>query len=199
MEAVGVDAAIVLANPAEALPFARGLSTQALKTTWQPPHGVLASAQLLDTNFINDAGQITRLGGISFASDVNPFDPIDQYYAQRLRQLVPGLRPTFDGVHGYTAGWVLANALSFGGGHPTPSRLAQLLSSRFTKFGVGSYRGHWTATGGGATQMGFFRSTFLNPMAMPADSPGGALSLAHEGTFLNAGGFEQLAPFTNLP
>jgi hypothetical protein len=160
---------------------------------------VLASAQLLDPNFINDAGQITRIGGIGFASDINPFDPIDQYYAQRLRQLVPGVRPTFDGVHGYSAGWVLANALSFGGGHPTPRRLTQLLSTRFDKFNVGSYRGHWTAAGGGAAQMAFFRTTFLNPMAMPVEAPGGALALAHEGTFLNTGGFEQLAPFANLP
>jgi hypothetical protein len=199
MQSVGVDAAIVLADPAEALPLARGLSAQALKTTWQPPHGVLASTQLLDTGFINDAGQITRIGGISFASDVNPFDPIDQYYARQLRQLVPGMRPTFDGMHGYMAGWLIANGLSFGGGHPGSRGLSRLLSTRFTNFNVGSYRGRWTEAGGGASQMAFFRSTFLNPMAMPVNSPGGALALAHEGTFLNAGGFEQVAPFTRLP
>jgi hypothetical protein len=44
----------------------------------------------------------------------------------------------------------------------------------------------------------FFRSTYINPMAMPVDAPGGASSLAHEGTFLDTGGFEQVAPFRRL-
>jgi hypothetical protein len=35
-------------------------------------------------------------------------------------------------------------------------------------------------------------------MAMPSFTPGGASSLAHEGTFLDTGGFEQVAPFRTV-
>ncbi|MBV8561336.1 MAG: ABC transporter substrate-binding protein, partial [Acidimicrobiia bacterium] len=191
-------ALVILASPAEALPLTQALSGLAEATRWVPGRGILTSSGLMDPAFINDAGWLTRVGAMEFASDVNPFDPLDQHYAVLLRQLVPGIRPTFAGVRGYEAGLQLAAALPLAGGQPTPGRLAHVLASHFGDFTVGSYRGRWTADGGGASDIAFFRSTFLNPMAMPADAPGGALSLAHEGTFLNEGGFEQVAPFRSL-
>jgi hypothetical protein len=129
---------------------------------------------------------------------VNPFDPLAQYYAQRLRALVPGVRPSFDGLHGYDAGLAIEQALEDGGGRPSSSKISDLLGSRFADFTVGSYQLGWHASGGNSASLAFFRSTYLNPMAMPSFAPGGAAALAHEGTFLNAGGFEQVAPFRRL-
>jgi ABC-type branched-subunit amino acid transport system substrate-binding protein len=191
-------AMIVLASPAEAGPLAQAISQASLDTMWQPARGILASAQLMNTDFINAAGQITRVGGIEFASDIDPFDPIDLYYAQRLRQLIPGIRPTFDGVHGYDAGLVISRALADGGGRPSPRQLAHLFATRFNAFDIGSYHASWGSAGGDADQLSFFRSTYINPMAMPSFAPGGASSLAHEGTFLDTGGFEQVAPFRSM-
>jgi copper transport protein len=191
----GLGAMVVLASPAEAGPLTAAMSQASLDTSWQPARGLLASAQLMDTDYINAAGQITRVGSIEFASDIDPFDPIDLYYAQRLRQLIPGIRPDFNGVHGYDAGLVISKALAYGGGRPSASRLARIFATRFHNFVVGSYAGSWSADGGNADQISFFRSTYLNPMAMPSFAPGGASSLAHEGTFLDTGGFEQVAPF----
>jgi hypothetical protein len=152
----------------------------------------------MSTDFINGAGTITRLGGIEFASDINPFDPVSQYYAQRLRTLAPGLRPSFDGLDGYEAGLAIAEALRDGGGRPSAATITSLFASRFERFTVGSYRLGWQAGGGTSTSLAFFRSTYVNPMAMPSDTPGGASALAHEGTFLDTGGFEQVAPFRRL-
>jgi hypothetical protein len=198
LEAVNPDAAIMIADPAEALPTTLALSAANAADGWRPQRGIVASSQLMNTNYINDAGQMSRLGVIEFASDIDPFDPIDQYYAQRLRQLIPGIRPTFDGMHGYIAGLALATALRAGGGAPSPSRLAALLGTRFQSFGLGSYKARWTAEGGGASELAFFRSTYINPLAMPSIAPGGAQSMTHEGTFLDTGGFEQVAPFVKV-
>ncbi|MBV9412367.1 MAG: hypothetical protein JO148_12275, partial [Acidimicrobiia bacterium] len=198
LKANNPDVLVMLATPAEALPLTQALSGVAEDTRWVPPRGILASSSLMETSFINDAGWVTRVGAIEFASDINPFDGVDQYYAGLLRQLVPGIRPTFAGVHGYEAGVQLAAALPLAGGRPSPGALLEVLGSRFRDFTIGSSQGHWTVRGGTAADVAFFRSTFINPMAMPADAPGGAVSLAHEGTFLNEGGFEQVAPFRSL-
>ncbi|HVW79546.1 MAG TPA: copper resistance protein CopC [Mycobacteriales bacterium] len=192
------DVVVLLGDRTEADPTVHSFSAVNADTGWAPTHGILASAQLMSTDFINGAGNITRVGGIEFASDINPFDPIAQYYASRLRALAPGVRPTFDGVHGYDAGLLVAEALRDGGGRPSPSSLAKLLGSHFTDFTVGSYQLDWQPDGGTSTSLAFFRSTYVNPMAMPSFAPGGAAALAHEGTFLNAGGFEQVAPFRRL-
>jgi hypothetical protein len=192
------DVVALLGDRAEAAPLADAFSVESQNTGWEPSHGILASAQLMSTDFINDAGTITRLGGIEFASDINPFDPVAQYYAQRLRSLVPGIRPSFDGLHGYNAGLAIAQALHDGGGRPSAASLDRLLGSRFGDFTVGSYTLGWGAAGGTSTSLAFFRSTYINPMAMPSVAPGGASALAHEGTFLDTGGFEQVAPFRRL-
>jgi hypothetical protein len=192
------DLVAVLGDEAEALPLVQALSTVNQRSGWLPSHGMLASEQLMNTNFINDAGTITRLGGIEFASDINPFDPVSQYYASRLRSLLPGIRPSFDGLHGYQAGLAIATALDDGGGSPSATALTSLLSDRFHDFTIGSYRLGWQASGGTSTSLAFFRSTYVNPMVMPASAPGGASALAHEGTFLDSGGFEQVAPFRRL-
>jgi hypothetical protein len=189
------DVVALLGDRQEAAPVVHAFSAVSQINGWVPSHGILASAQLMSTDFIDAAGTITRLGGIEFASDINPFDPVSQYYAQRLRALAPGVRPSFDGLHGYQAGLAIAQALRDGGGRPSSSSLISLLGSRFAKFTVGSYRLGWNQTGGTSTSLAFFRSTYVNPMAMPSDTPGGASALAHEGTFLDSGGFEQVAPF----
>jgi ABC-type branched-subunit amino acid transport system substrate-binding protein len=192
------DVVALLGDPFEAAPLVHAFSAASNQTGWTPSHGILASAQLMSTDFINGAGTITRLGGIEFASDINPFDPVSQYYAQRLRTLSPGLRPSFNGLHGYEAGLAIAQALRDGGGDPSPTKLAALFGSDFHDFSVGSYRLGWQARGGTSTSLAFFRSTYVNPMAMPSNTPGGASALAHEGTFLDSGGFEQVAPFRTL-
>lgn len=192
------DVVALLGSPAEAAPVVHTLSSVTAATGWSPPRGILASAQLMSTDFINGAGILARVGGIEFASDINPFDPVSQYYAQRLRSLVPGLRPTFDGLHGYQAGLAIAEALKDGGGAPSAAKVSELLGTRFARFTVGSYRLSWGATGGTSGSLAFFRSTYVNPMAMPANAPGGAQSLDHEGTFLDSGGFEQVSPFREV-
>jgi methionine-rich copper-binding protein CopC/putative copper export protein/ABC-type branched-subunit amino acid transport system substrate-binding protein len=192
------DLVAVLGNRSESLPLVQAFSTAFHGHGWVPSHGILASTQLMSTDFINAAGTVTRLGGIEFASNVNPFDPVSQYYAQRLRALTPGVRPSFDGLRGYEAGLAIGRALADGGGDPSPASLTSLLGQRFRDFAVGSYRLGWQAGRGTSTSLAFFRSTYINPMAMPSDAPGGASSLAHEGTFLDVGGFEQVAPFRRL-
>jgi methionine-rich copper-binding protein CopC/putative copper export protein/ABC-type branched-subunit amino acid transport system substrate-binding protein len=192
------DVVALLGDRTEAAPVVRAFSATENAAGWMPSHGILASAQLMSTDFINDAGTITRLGGIEFASNINPFDPVSQYYAQRLRTLSPGLRPSFDGLDGYEAGLAIAEALKDGGGRPSSAELAALFGQRFTHFSVGSYQLGWRPDGGTSTSLAFFRSTYVNPMAMPVDSPGGASALAHEGTFLDTGGFEQVAPFREV-
>lgn len=192
------DLIAVLGDTGEALPLAQAFSSVNVSTGWLPSHGILASAQLMSTDFINDAGTITRLGGIEFASDIDPFDPVAQYYAQRLRTLTPGIRPSFTGLHGFQAGVAIAKALDDGGGDPSAASLNVLLGTRFHDFTLGSYRLGWQPDGGTSTSVAFFRSTYVNPMAMPSNAPGGASALAHEGTFLDSGGFEQVAPFRRL-
>jgi ABC-type branched-subunit amino acid transport system substrate-binding protein len=193
------DVVAVLGDRTEATPLVHAFSAINNADGWTPSHGILASAQLMSTDFINDAGTITRLGGIEFASDINPFDPVAQYYAQRLRTLSPGLRPSFDGLDGYEAGVTIAEAMRDGGGSPTAAQLNTLFGERFHEFAVGSYQLGWARDGGTSTSLAFFRSTYINPMAMPSNTPGGASALAHEGTFLDSGGFEQVAPFRRLP
>jgi methionine-rich copper-binding protein CopC/putative copper export protein/ABC-type branched-subunit amino acid transport system substrate-binding protein len=188
----------LLGDPSEAAPIVHALSDVDQATGWLPPHGILASSQLMSTDFINDAGTITRIGGIEFASDVNPFDPVSQYYAQRLRTLSPGVRPSFNGLRGYEAGLAIAEAMRDGGGDPSPSTITSVIADRFHDFSAGSYELGWGDNGGTSQAVAFFRSTYVNPMAMPVDAPGGASSLAHEGTFLDTGGFEQVAPLRRL-
>jgi hypothetical protein len=188
----------LLGDPTEAAPIVHALSDVDQTTGWLPPHGILASSQLMSTDFINDAGTITRVGGIEFASDINPFDPIAQYYAQRLRTLSPGVRPSFNGLRGYEAGLAIAQALRDGGGDPSASTVTSVIAARFHDFSAGSYELGWGGDGGTSQAVAFFRSTYVNPMAMPVDAPGGSSSLAHEGTFLDTGGFEQVAPFRRL-
>ncbi|MBV9486221.1 MAG: copper resistance protein CopC [Frankiaceae bacterium] len=194
----GAGSVAVLADRGEALPLMQAFSAVSQDAGWTPPQGILASAQLMSTDFINDAGTITRLGGVEFASSINPFDPVAQYYAQRLRALTPGIRPTFDGLHGYQAGVAIAKALAAGGGDPSAPALTRLLGEQLHDFTLGSYHLGWQPDGGTSTALAFFRTTYINPMAMPVDAPGGASSLAHEGTFLDSGGFEQVAPFRRL-
>jgi copper transport protein len=188
----------LLGDPTEATPIVHALSDVDQSTGWLPPHGILASSQLMSTDFINDAGTITRIGGIEFASDVNPFDPVAQYYAERLRTLSPGVRPSFNGLRGYESGLAIAEALRDGGGDPSPSSITSVIADRFHAFSAGSFELGWGPDGGTSQTVAFFRSTYINPMAMPVDAPGGASSLAHEGTFLDTGGFEQVAPFRRL-
>ncbi|HEX3900858.1 MAG TPA: copper resistance protein CopC, partial [Mycobacteriales bacterium] len=115
LDRANADVVVLLGDRSEAAPVVAAFSAEAAATGWVPSHGILASAQLMSTDFINYAGTITRVGGIEFASDVNPFDPLAQYYAQRLRALVPGVRPSFDGLHGYDAGLAIEQALEDGG------------------------------------------------------------------------------------
>jgi methionine-rich copper-binding protein CopC/putative copper export protein/ABC-type branched-subunit amino acid transport system substrate-binding protein len=200
-EVIGLnaDAVITLAAPNEILPLIDALSNISASTGWQPSRGILASAQLMDTDFINDAGQLTRVGAMEFASDIDPFDPLSQYYASQLLDLFPGIRPTFQGLHGYDAAEIIARALDIGGGHPSTTDLTSILATHFRTITAGSYRGSWGPTGGGATALAFFRSTYINPMALPSFTPAGSQALAHEGTFLDTGGFEQVTPFRSVP
>jgi putative copper export protein/ABC-type branched-subunit amino acid transport system substrate-binding protein len=94
------NAIVILADPGEASRFTAALSTMNVDTDWVPSRGILASSQLMDTDYINDAGQITRVGEIEIGSTIDPFDPVDMYYAQRLRALTPGILPTFEGGGG---------------------------------------------------------------------------------------------------
>jgi hypothetical protein len=169
-----------------------------LNTDWVPPRGILTSSQLMDTDYINDAGQITRVGELEIGSTIDPFDPVDMYYAQRLRALTPGILPTFEGIQGYNAGLTISVALRLGGGDPSPSELLSIFSTKFKNFESGSYRASWNAKGGSASQFAFFRPTYINPLALPADTPAGAQAMTHEGTFLDTGGFEQVSPFEDL-
>jgi methionine-rich copper-binding protein CopC/putative copper export protein/ABC-type branched-subunit amino acid transport system substrate-binding protein len=191
-------AIVILANPDEATQFTSALSTMNLNTNWVPPRGILTSSQLMNTDYINDAGQITRVGELEIGSTINPFDPVDMYYAQRLRTLTPGILPTFEGVEGYNAALTISAALRMGGGDPSPSQLFSLFSTKFKNFESGSYRAAWSANGGSASQLAFFRPTYINPLALPANTPAGAQAMTHEGTFLDSGGFEQVSPFQDL-
>jgi hypothetical protein len=152
----------------------------------------------MDTDYINDAGQITRVGELEIGSTIDPFDPVDMYYAQRLRTLTPGILPTFEGVEGYNAALTISAALRMGGGDPSASQLMSFFSTRFKDFESGSYRAAWNANGGSASQLAFFRPTYINPLALPANTPAGAQAMTHEGTFLDTGGFEQVSPFEDL-
>jgi copper transport protein len=194
----GTDAITILANPSEASGVTAALSNLNLQTYWVPPRGILASAQLMNTDFINDAGQITRVGEMEMASTIDPFDDVDMYYAQRLRALTPGILPTFDGVNGYNAGLTISAALRAGGGHPGATDMAQLLASDFRHFSSGSFQATWGKNGGSASSVSFFRPTYVNPLALPANTAAGAQAMTHEGTFLDSGGFEQVAPFREM-
>ncbi len=189
---------MMLANPAEAMSFTQALSNMNLQTNWVPPRGILTSSQLMDTDYINDAGQITRVGELEVASTIDPFDPVDMYYAQRLRALTPGILPTFEGVIGYNAGLTITEALRLTGGDPSPSQLTHIFASRFKEFDSGSFRASWSSGGGTASQLAFFRPTYVNPLALPANTAAGAQAMTHEGTFLDTGGFEQVSPFRGL-
>jgi methionine-rich copper-binding protein CopC/ABC-type branched-subunit amino acid transport system substrate-binding protein len=192
------NAVAILANPQEAAGFTNALSTMNLDTDWVPPRGILTSSQLMDTDYINDAGQITRVGELEIGSTIDPFDPVDMYYAQRLRALTPGILPTFEGVEGYNAGLTISAALRLGGGDPSPSTLLHIFSTKFKNFESGSFRASWSSRGGSASQLAFFRPTYINPLALPANTPAGAQAMTHEGTFLDTGGFEQVSPFQDL-
>lgn len=195
----GPDLLALLVDPHDGTPLLQAISRELTANRFSiPQRGILASARLMSTDVINDSGSITRQGGVEFASDLNPFDPVAQHYAQRLRTLTPGIRPSFDGVHGYYLALALTKALAAGGGRPSPAALERLLGDRFTDFAVGSSHLGWRSGGGTATSLAFFRTTYINPMAMPSTAPGGATSMSHEGTFLDSGGFEQVAPFRSL-
>jgi methionine-rich copper-binding protein CopC/putative copper export protein/ABC-type branched-subunit amino acid transport system substrate-binding protein len=192
------NAVVILADPVEAASFTRALTNMNLNTNWVPPRGILASSQLMDTDYINDAGQITRIGELEIASTIDPFDPVDMYYAQRLRALTPGILPTFEGVVGYNAGLTITDALRLGGGDPSTSTLLHIFATKFKNFESGSFTASWNARGGNASQLAFFRPTYVNPLALPANTPAGAQAMTHEGTFLDTGGFEQVSPFRDM-
>jgi hypothetical protein len=101
-------------------------------------------------------------------------------------------------VEGYNAGLTITEALRLGGGDPSPTALAHIFSTKFKNFASGSYRASWNAQGGSASQFAFFRPTYVNPLALPANTPAGAQAMTHEGTFLDTGGFEQVSPFRDL-
>jgi methionine-rich copper-binding protein CopC/putative copper export protein/ABC-type branched-subunit amino acid transport system substrate-binding protein len=193
-----IDGIVLLANPTEASSVTAALSNLNLQTNWVPPRGILASSQLMNTDYINNAGQITRIGELEIASTINPFDSVDMYYAQRLRALTPGILPTFEGVEGYNAGLTITSALRSGGGNPSTSQLLHLLGTKFKDFVSGSYQASWNTHGGSAAQLAFFRPTYINPLALPANTPAGSQAMTHEGTFLDSGGFEQVAPFREM-
>jgi hypothetical protein len=191
---------VMLLGPGEAQPLLHAMSTVATGAgrPGLPGRGVLASSQLFDTDVIDSAWPITRIGVIEFAGDVNPFDPVVQYYLQREQVLVFGLRPTIEGIHGYNAALALAEAVRVSGGRPSAQQLSQVLGTRLTGFTIGSYGLNWTPAGGSSDRLAFFRTTYLNPMAMPVEAPGGAADAAHMGALLGDGGFEQVAAFRTL-
>jgi hypothetical protein len=191
---------VLLLGPAQAQPLLHAMSAVATGAgrPGLPGRGVLASSQLFDSDVIDGAWPITRIGVVEFAGDVNPFDPVVQYYMQRQQVLVPGLRPTIEGIHGYDAALALAEAVRVSGGRPSAQQLADILGNKLSDFTIGSYGLTWTPAGGTSNRLAFFRTTYLNPMAMPAETPGGDPDAAHMGALLGDGGFEQVAPFRTL-
>jgi hypothetical protein len=191
---------VMLLGPTQARPLLQAMSTVASGTgrPGLPGRGVLASSQLFDTEVIDSAWPLTRIGLVEFAADVNPFDPVVQYYMQRQQVLVPGLRPTIEGIHGYDAALALAEAVGVSGGRPSAQQLSYVLGTKLSGFTIGSYGLNWAASGGTSSRLAFFRTTYLNPMAMPVEAPGGAADAAHMGALLGDGGFEQVAPFRTL-
>jgi hypothetical protein len=94
------------------------------------------------------------------------------------------LRPTIGGIRGYAAALALAQQARVG--------------SRSGATDVGSYGLSGPVQDGTSNRLAFFRTTYLNPMAMPSVTPGGDPALAHMGALLGDGGFEQVAPFRTL-
>jgi hypothetical protein len=204
-QAAHYNVAVLLLGPAEVKPVLQALSGVVTKTGSRglPGRGVLASSQLMDADVIDSAWPITKIGIVEFASDIDPFDPIVQYYIQRLQISAPTVRPTFDGIRGYDAALALAEAIRVAGGSrgkvPAGPQIASVIGAHMGAFTIGSYGVNWSANGGHSNRVAFFRTTYLNPMAMPYETPvGDNMDAAHMGGLLGMGGFEQVAPFRTL-
>src|SRR5205807_9017032 len=98
--------------------------------------------------------------------------------------------PSVEGVRGYLAGWLLANVLHRAS-DASPAAVRHVLETRLRSFVFGPSRLRWTTASGGAEAIGFFRTVFVNPLAL-AGLPG---SVGHSGPFLGQGAFVQVAPF----
>jgi ABC-type branched-subunit amino acid transport system substrate-binding protein len=184
---------ILVASPGEALPVIQAFGN--LQPAWSPIGGALAASELMSNSLASAGGEWIYRGRISFASEVDPDDTPAIAYASRLEQWYGGRRPSFDGVRGYVAGWVLDNVLRDAGTDRSPHNLVAAIETRFTDFDFGSsYRLRWTGGHGGAAQLAFFTTVFINPLTqlgLPA-------STSHAGIFLKAGAYVRLSPYAQV-
>jgi copper transport protein len=184
---------MLLASPDAALPVIRALGD--LQPAWSPLSGALAATGLMSNALASAGGEWVVKGRIGFASEVDPDDTAAIAYASRLEQWYGGRRPSFDGVRGYIAGWVMNNALRGTGQDRSPQNLVTVLRTRFVDFAFGSsYRLRWTGGGGGAGQLAFFTTVFINPLTQLGAAP----STSHAGIFLKAGAYVRLSPYAQV-
>jgi copper transport protein len=184
---------MLLASPEAALPVIHALGD--LAPAWSPQSGALAASGLMSNSLASAGGEWVLKGRIGFASEVDPNDTAAVAYAARLEQWYGGRRPSFDGVRGYIAGWLMNNALRDAGADRSPQNLVTMLRTRFGDFGFGSsYRLRWTSGGGGAGQLAFFTTVFINPLTQLGAAP----STSHAGIFLKAGAYVRLSPYAQV-
>ena len=187
------DSIVMVAGPDAALPVI--VAFGALVPEWAPAHSAAASSELMSNALVSAGGKWPNVGRIHFASEIDPDDVAGVDYATRLLQWYGGRRPTFDGLRGYVAGWVIDNLLRDAGGDRSAARLTRALDSEFGDFQFGeSYSLRWTAGGGGADRVAFFTTVFINPLTNP-QLPA---STNHVGIFLKAGAYVRLTEYTTL-
>jgi copper transport protein len=180
---------LLVASPGAALPVLQALGS--LQPEWSPPTGALAASSLMSNSLASDAGGWILRGRVTFASEVDPDDTAAITYASRLEQWYGGRRPSFDGVRGYVAGWVVNNLLRDVGADRSPQRLVAALRSDFGDFSFGSYQLRWAPGGGGAAQLAFFTTVFTNPLTLLGAPP----ATNHAGIFLRAGAYVRISPY----
>lgn len=184
---------ILLASPEAALPVIRALGD--LAPAWSPLSGALAASGLMSNSLASAGGEWVVKGRIGFVSEVDPDDTAAIAYAGRLEQWYGGRRPSFDGVRGYIAGWVMNNALRGAGQDRSAQNLVGTLETRFADFAFGSsYRLRWGSGGGGAGQLAVFTTVFINPLTQLGAAP----STSHAGIFLKAGAYVRLSPYAQV-
>ncbi|HEX3606826.1 MAG TPA: copper resistance protein CopC [Candidatus Dormibacteraeota bacterium] len=193
VRALNPGSVVLIASAPAALPVIQALGN--LQPAWSPISGALAASGLMSNGLASAGGEWIYKGRISFASEVDPGDTPAIAYATRLGEWYGGRRPSFDGVRGYITGWVVNNALRDAGTDRSGRHLASVLRSDFTDFDFGSsYRLRWIDGRGGAGQLAFFTTVFINPLAQLGAAP----STSHAGIFLKAGAYVRLSPYARV-
>ena len=87
------------------------------------------------------------------------------------------------------------NVLRDAGDDRSPQRLVSAIETRFGDFDFGSsYRLRWTGGHGGAGQLAFFTTVFINPLTQL----GAPAATSHAGIFLKAGAYVRLSPYAQV-